>query len=222
MSAHSILVAIVALLPPSRLKNAALRRLGWIVGKHASLGPCLMVGVDRAIIGAGASIGPFNVFRNLARMELGTNAEIGQWNWISASTHMRQAGAPGSFVLGSESSLIARHYVDCTGGVRIGSFSAIGGERSTLLSHGVSWVTSDQTYDAIEIGDYTLISSNVQIAPGTVVGDRVIVGMGSTIAGDLSAPGLYLQPRAALVKRDLEGKFFDRASGSVVSVRPRS
>ena len=186
------------------------------------LGPCLALRLDRVQIGDDATVGPFNAFRNLAHLKLCNGAQVGQWNWVSASSHMRQAGGPGSFLLGLESALTSRHYVDCTGGVRIGDFTAIGGERSTFISHGVSWVTSDQTYGPIEIGDYCLISSNVQVAPGTIVGNRIVVGMGSTIAGKLTEPGLYAQPRATLVKGDLDGDYFVRKRGVVDSVRPRS
>jgi UDP-3-O-[3-hydroxymyristoyl] glucosamine N-acyltransferase len=222
VNVHSILVIVVALLPASRFKNAALRRLGWTVGHNVELGPCLVTRIDEAQIGDNAKIGSFNVFRNLARFQLREGAQIGQWNWVTASHHIRQAGGPGSFELGAQSSLTSRHYVDCTGGVRVGAYTTIAGERSTFLTHGISWVSSDQTYDSIEIGSFCLLSSNVQVAPGAFVGDRVVVGMGATIAGDLSEPGLYVQPRATLVKRDLGGRYFERRQGHIDSVRPRS
>lgn len=219
---RSAFVALVALLPASRFKNAALRRLGWTVGPGVRLGPCLVMRVGEARIADGADIGPFNVFRNLTRLDVGARARIGQWNWVTASHHMLLLGGPGAFVLGSEASLTSRHYVDCTGGVQIGAFSTVAGERSTFLTHGISWVSSEQTYGPIVIGEFSLLSSNVQVAPGTVVGDRIVVGMGATIVGELSEPGLYVQPRAELVKRNLSGQYFERRQGSVDGVRPRS
>lgn len=219
---RSMVVIAVAMLPASRWKNAALRRLGWRVGHNVELGPCLVIRIDDAQIGDGARVGPFNVFRDLARLEFGEGVLLGQWNWLSASRHMRDEGGPGSLEVGAQSSITSRHYVDCTGGVRIGAYTTIAGERSTFVTHGISWVSSDQTYDSIEIGDFCLLSSNVQVTPGTSVADRIVVGMGSTIAGNLSEPGLYVQPRAVLVKRDLDGQYFERQLGSVDSVRPRS
>ena len=222
MRLSSALVAIVGLLPASRLKNAALRRMGWAIGHNVQIGPCLIAGVERARLGDGVSIGPFNVFRNLAGLECGDDVRLGQWNWFTASGHMRQAGGSGMLTFGPQSSITSRHYVDCTGGVRVGAYTTIAGERSTLLTHGISWVTSDQTYDSIEIGEYCLLSSNVNVTPGSVVGDRVVVGMGATVAGNLTEPGLYVQPRAVLVKADLTGKYFQRQLGSVTTVRPRT
>ena len=222
MKVRPILVSVVAILPSGRLKNSVLRWLGWSIGENVVLHPCLVLGVDEVSIGAGAGIGPFNVLRNLTRFEIGAGALIGQWNWITASHHMQLSGSPGSFALGSEAALTSRHYVDCTGGVKIGAYTTVAGERSTFLTHGISWVSSDQTYGAIIIGEFCLLSSNVQVAPGTVVRDRIVVGMGATVAGELSEPGLYVQPRAELVKRDLHGRYFERKQGAVNSVRPRS
>jgi acetyltransferase-like isoleucine patch superfamily enzyme len=221
VNVRSVAVALVALLPASRLKNVLLRRLGWVVGRDVSVGPCLIIRTDCVRIGDGAHIGPFNIFRGLAKFELGDGVRIGQWNWISASLHMRMFGGPGRFELGSQSALTSRHYIDCTGGIKVGAFTTIAGERSTFLTHGISWVSSDQTFRPIEIGDFCLLSSNVQVAPGAVVGDRVVIGMGATVAGELLTPGLYVQPRATLVKRDLPGQYFEREHGHVDGVRPR-
>lgn len=221
MEIRTAVVALVALLPASRFKNSLLRGLGWKIGPGVRIGPCLVLRVDEATIADRSDIGPFNVLRNLTRFEIGPGARIGQWNFLTASHHMTASGGPGSFALGAEASLTSRHYVDCTGGVQIGAYSTVAGERSTFITHGISWVTSDQTYGEIVIGEFCLLSSNVQVAPGSVVGDRIIVGMGATIAGELSEPGLYIQPRAQLVKRDLKGEYFQRRLGSIDSVRPR-
>lgn len=222
MNKRSFLILLVAILPASKFKNAALRRLGWTVGRNVDLSPCLILNVDLVKIDDGAKVGPFNVLRDLSRFELGEEVRIGQWNWITASRHMRQSGGPGTFALGPQSSIASRHYFDCTGGVRIGAYTTIAGERSTFLTHAIAWDTSEQTYRSIAIGDFCLLSSNLQVAPGSTVGDRIVVGMGATVAGSLSEPGLYLQPRAALVKRDLAGEYFQRQLGGVDSVRSRS
>ncbi len=221
MAVASTAASAVSLLPAGRVKNAILRRLGWSIGANVRFGPSLVVNCARVNIGDNVSVGAFNVFRDLGGIEIGGNSTIGQWNWFTASMHMRQAGAPGTFVLGGQSALTSRHYVDCTGGVRVGAFTTVAGVRSTFLTHGISWTSSDQTYTPVQIGDYCLLSSNVQLAPGTVIGDRVVVALGSTIAGELLEPGLYVQPRAALVKSNLPGRYFERQLGAVEDVRPR-
>ncbi|KAA0098112.1 hypothetical protein CIW49_15775 [Mycolicibacterium sp. P1-18] len=215
MSARSILVAVAAAMPAGRVKNGVLRRLGWFIGRGVRLGPCLVLSVDEVRLGDGAFVGPFNVMRELASLTLDEHARIGQWNWITASRPMREAGGAGRLHLGAHSSITARHYVDCTGGIRIGTHTTVAGIRSTLFTHGISWKSSTQTSNAIDVGSYCLISSNVTVAPGSVIGDRIVVGMGATVAGQLSEPGLYMQPRATLVKTDLAGSYFDRERGFV-------
>lgn len=222
MSIRTALVAFVGLIPYNRLKVFALRRLGWAIGDDVKIGVCLFTNTATVQIDHRAIIGHFNVFRNLASLRIGEDAQIGQWNWITASMHMRQSGGPAELSLGAHSAITSRHYIDCTGGVTIGHHTTIAGERSTLITHGISWVTADQTYDSIRIGDYCLVSSNVQITPGTAVGDRIVIGMGSTVSGDLLEEGLYLQPRAALVKKELHGTYFERTHGHISSVRRRS
>lgn len=221
MKIRSVLVALVALLPASELKNVLLRRMGWAIGDGAHIGPCLIVNVDRAQIGNRACIGSLSVVRDLTTLTVGEHAVIGHWNWVSASKRLAEAGAPCELYLGTHSALTSRHYVDCSGGVRIGTHTTIAGVRSTFVTHGISWKSSAQTFNPIEIGDYCLISSNVQVAPGTVVGSKVVVGMGATIAGKLLEPGLYVQSRAIHVKPDLAGEYFTRKEGHVDIVEAR-
>ena len=219
MSVRSVLVTIVAALPASELKNSLLRRLGWTIGDGAHIGPCLVLMVDHVDIGGGAWIGSFNLVRDLAALTVGEYAGIGHWNWLSACRELRAAGAPCLLHLGPHSAITSRHYIDCSGGVRIGTHTTIAGVRSTLLTHGISWKSSAQTFSPIEIGDYCLISSNVQVSPRTVVGSRIVVGMGATISGRLLDPGLYMQTRATLVKSDLGGEYFRREEGCIDTVQ---
>lgn len=221
MDIRGALVTVMAALPASELKNSLLRRLGWAIGDGVHFGSCLVLMPDHGHvdIGRGASIGSFNVLRDLAALTLGEHAGIGHWNWVTAARRLGTAGAPCLLHLGPHSAITSRHYIDCSGGVRIGTHTTIAGERSSLLTHGISWKSSAQTFSAIEIGDYCLISSNVQVSPGTVVGSRIVVGMGATIAGRLLDPGLYMQPRATLVKSDLVGDYFRREDGHVDTVQ---
>lgn len=230
MSVRNALVIVVAALPASELKNALLRRLGWAIGDGVHIGPCLVLRVGHVDVGAGAYIGSCNVIRDLATLTLGEHTEIMHWNWVTASRLLGEAGAPCLLQLGPHSNITSRHYIDCSGGIRVGTTSAIGGVRSTLITHGISvmsWPartlrkTNDCTLGPIEIGDYCLLSSNVQVSPGTVVGSRIVVGMGATIAGQLLDPGLYMQSRATLVQTDLRQPRCRREQGHVDTVQQR-
>lgn len=215
------MVAVIGLLPASKIKNTLLRTLGWTIGPNASVGPGLYLNLDNVQLGRNSRIGPFNVIRDLSQLAIGEHAKVSQWNWISASRAIRNAGGPGSMSLGSHSSVTSRHYIDCSGGVEVGRYTTIAGMRSTLITHGIAWTDSMQTFDSITVDDYCLISSNVSITPGSRLGERVIVGMGSTVAGELPGPGLYVQPRASLIKSDLSGAYFERSVGAIAAIRSR-
>lgn len=230
MSVRDALVIVVAALPASELKNALLRRLGWTIGDGVHIGPCLVLRLGHVDIGRGAYIGSCNVIRDLLALTLGEHTEIMHWNWVTASRLLGEAGAPCLLHLGPHSNITSRHYIDCSGGIRVGTTSAIGGVRSTLITHGISvmsWPartlrkTNDCTLGPIEIGDYCLLSSNVQVSPGTVVGSRIVVGMGATIEGQLLDPGLYMQSRATLVQTDLRQPRCRRKEGHVDTVQER-
>jgi acetyltransferase-like isoleucine patch superfamily enzyme len=203
------------ILPASRLKNRVLRALGNDIDPTARVAPSVVWNVDCVRIGPNAGLGPGNVIRDLSSIELGDHAVIGQWNWISASLPLRASGGAGSFSLGRHSALTSRHYVDASGGVRIGDFSTVAGARSTFISHGIDWRASRQTTRPIRIGDYCLIGSNTNVTPGTVVEDRVVTGMGGTLAGRIVASSLAVQARVEPVKRQLEGDYFARRRGFV-------
>ena len=173
--------------------------------------------VDHVDLGNGALIGAFNVLKDLKVLTLGEHAIIGHWNWISCSRVLGEAGASCVLHVGAHSAITSRHYIDCSGGIRVGTHTTIAGVRSTFFTHGISWQSSAQVFSPIEIGDYCLISSNVQVSPGTVVGNRIVVGMGATIAGRLLDPGLYIQSRATLVKSDLDGEYFRREEGHIAT-----
>jgi acetyltransferase-like isoleucine patch superfamily enzyme len=179
----------------------------------------LVLNVGRVDIGNGAGIGAFNVVKDLVALTLKEHAVIGHWNWVTAARPFREAGAPCVFHLGAHSAVTSRHYFACSGGIRVGMYASIGGVRSTFITHQISWKSCAQTFRPIEIGDYCLITSNVQVAPGAIVGNRIVVGMGATIAGRLSDPGLYVQPRATLVKSDLDGEYFRREEGHIGTIQ---
>src|SRR4051794_6487570 len=216
---RTILCALAILLPGS-VKRVVLRRLlGWEIGPSAHIGLSLFVGVDDVCLGEGARIGHFNVFRNLRRLELGERSAIGQWNWISASTLLLDKSTDpqhGSLVLGRETAITARHYIDCSGGVVVGSFSVVAGVRSTILTHQIDFGGSLSVSLPVTIGDYCFVGSNNRITPGSALSDLCVTAMGAVVVGALEQRGtLYAGVPAKPVKRLGEAAFFERSQGPV-------
>ena len=214
-----LLVMGLTLLMPWRIRRVLYRHLlGWRLHDTAYIGRSL---VDVAVLemGPGAQIGHFNVFRQMDLVMLGAEARVGQWNWISGGQMFRDAGANAQLTMGRDSSLTSRHYLDCSGGVRIGKFTVVGGVRSTILSHQVDLKSAEpravQELRGVAIGDYCFISSNVCIAPGATIADRCVVGMGAVVIGALSTEGVLYAgvPAKESGRETYAGGYFARERG---------
>ncbi|NUU14579.1 hypothetical protein HP507_12150 [Curtobacterium pusillum] len=187
------------------------------MSKYARVAPIILSGIREMRLDAGVTIGPFNVLRNLKRVEMGSNSSVGQWNWISAAPELSTGVGSATLSLGRESALTSRHYIDASGGVVIGKYSTIAGVRTTFITHGIAWGTAEQRARPISVGDYCLIGSNCSIVPGAVVPDRTVVGMGTTV-DRMDQSGLVLGSRGTVVKADLSGRYFSRLIGYISAV----
>lgn len=208
-------ITLAGLLPASRIKNFLLRRCGWKIDLGVVVHPSIFIRIQNVQLLEGSSTGLFNVFRHLRRLSLGVGATVGQFNWVTG-------GAPGlpnddSFLeLGEQSAITSRHYLDASGGITIGKFATLAGERSVLLTHQIDYRESKQSIGAVTIGEYSLVSSSVKVVPGAVVPSFSVVAMGSVITpGLVQENALYAGVPAVLKRRDLDGKYFHRSHGPV-------
>lgn len=83
-------------------------------------------------------------------------------------------------------------FISAFGGVNIGKYCHIG-KGLTIYSHNHNWKSEDYIpYDAIDIkrsvqiGDCVWIGANVTIAPGTQIGNGVIISTGSVVFGEIT------------------------------------
>jgi acetyltransferase-like isoleucine patch superfamily enzyme len=216
------LLIAVALAPmPQRLKRFAMGKLlGAHIDKSARIGLSI-VDSDVLEMGPGSRIGHLTVVRGLRRTRLGAGAVVGNLNWITASPMFRTQSAEdsehGCFTLGRESAVTSRHYVDCSGGVRIGEYTTVAGVRSTILSHEIDLAAGVQTSKTTHIGDYCFVSSNVCLTPGSSIPDRSTVAMGAVVVGDLAPAGaLYGGVPARVLRSTVDtGRYFQRTRGFV-------
>ena len=213
--------AFLGILPPGRLKNVLLRTiLGWAVDRSARVGPCLFLRVHRMVLGPGARLSAFSVFRDLELLVVADNSAIGHWNYVTAARELRTPildSTPGAkaatLELESSAVITSRHYIDCSGGVSLGPFSVMAGVRSTVISHQIDVFRSEQTISPVRIGRHCLIGSNVAIVPGTSIPEASYIAMGSVVTGELSSSGtLYAGVPARSVRHVGNASFFQRRS----------
>jgi carbonic anhydrase/acetyltransferase-like protein (isoleucine patch superfamily) len=217
--ARTLLVLLVGVLPASRAKNFLLRRLGHRVSPRARVAPCLLMRVGMLDLAPAASIGTGTVIRAVRLVRFAENSHVLQWNWISAVPAFGRAfpddDRPGTFVMGRESALMSRHYLDVSGGLSIGTLTSVAGVRSTVITHGIDVAENVQWPGAVAIGDRCLVGSNVVVVPGTTVPDGCLVAMGSVLKGDLPLAGHLYAGNPAVPKRPITGAHFTRTEGYV-------
>jgi acetyltransferase-like isoleucine patch superfamily enzyme len=184
--ALDVLRLLVGLLPASRTKSRMFRLLGWDVHDDARVAINLLWRIDSVSLAAESWIGSFNVIRDLLSLELGRGALVGHWIWISAARPLRGLSEDGaSLRVGDDAVITSRHVLDASGGITIGRHSAIGGVRTTVLSHQVDLVRCVQTAAPVVIGDHVLVSSNCRITAGVRIASYTLVASSAAVVGDL-------------------------------------
>lgn len=214
-------VLIIGLLPPSEVKNRLLRRCGWRIGSGVSININLFWSIRAATLGDGCVIGPFNTFRNLNHLDIGTDSRIGQLNYVTGAPDYQHDPAHNVLQLAEHAIIVSRHYLDTSGGLRMGRYSGIGGVRTTIYTHGVDYRTNTHQPRPVVIGEYALLNSNVCIAPGTTVPPRSVVSMGSVLTGRYR-PGTLISSGRAKSLMPVEGAFFTRDDKEIRYLRPDS
>jgi hypothetical protein len=158
------------LLPNSSLKTWTLRKLGNDISDGAIIGPNLVIGCGRFRVGEGTVIEPFNLFKGLSRVNLGSRARIGRYNQISAAPeYQRLSDRVGAFVMHDISLLTHRHYIDCSGQVIIGYHAVIAGIRTIVQSHEFDLEQSVATVGRVMVGEYAQTGTRCLLLKDSVV-----------------------------------------------------
>lgn len=209
-----LIQALWWLLPASAAKNSGLRRIGHQIGNNVRLGPSLVWGCRRFVIADEVAISAGNVFRGLNEVRLGREVRLGSWNWISAHPGYQQySDLAGRLIMNDGSFITSRHYLDCSGTIEFGEWSALGGQRSTLQTHEMDVVTNETTVGQLHIGKRALVATGCIMLRGSSLPDRSLLAAGSTMTrakGDVSqSQGLWGGVPARFI-RPMPGQWFDR------------
>jgi acetyltransferase-like isoleucine patch superfamily enzyme len=197
MRVKPILVQLMAAALPGRLKRALLRwALGWSIGEGTRLGFSLLL-CERVTIGADCRIGHCNMFRRLRVLEIGPGTLIGNFNDFMSGDH---TGWPASLRIGFNSHVTSHHFFDCSGGIRIGDWSLVGGRNTQLWTH---FYDSHTVHTRpLSIGDRCYICARATLVYCHVPNDCVVAA-GAVVNKDFSqaGPGLLLAGNPATARR---------------------
>jgi acetyltransferase-like isoleucine patch superfamily enzyme len=147
----------------------------------------LIIGVKKLSIGDHTRIGYLNIIRGGNEVSLGRFSEIIRLNEINSIPDPDVVNPiDPRFLLGDGSVITAGHKIDFTDRVAIGRRSILGGRNSSL------WTHNRQRTEAIEIGAFAYIGSEIRVAPGGGLPSRCIVGIGSVITEKLTQEGYLI------------------------------
>lgn len=216
-------VSLVSAALPWRLRRALLQAvLGYKLHPTAHLGFAL-VAPRRLVMEAGARIGHGTVCKGVDLLHLGEQASIGRGNWITATplddrlhyrTELRRSP---HLLVEKHAAITHRHLIDCTGGVRIGSFAILAGFRSQVLTHSIEIVEGRQRSGSISIGSYSFVGTDCVLLPGSALPDHCVLGAKSLLDKRFSATHtLYAGVPARPVKAiPADAGYFNRTVGFV-------
>jgi len=205
MRRRLLAAAAVALVPSGRARVALYRRLlGYQIGDHCRIGMFNLIACRSLRLGDGSVVGRGNLIKGDFDLVAGPRLFIGNFNvltcpWGLASRHpSRDYGTRIEF--GTDCLVNDRHYFDGHGRITVGDGSWIAGRDSQLYTHGISVEDRD-----IAIGRGCFIGSAARFAPGSGVGDRTIVGIGSVVLDRLASEAALVAGFPAQVVRDISG-----------------
>jgi acetyltransferase-like isoleucine patch superfamily enzyme len=179
------LAIIVSILPLNALRVFGYRLFGYEI-KDSRIGIGTVIAVDAATIRS-ASIGPLNLFTGPFDLTIHPGATIGNRNefscgaWVTEPRY-KESNYGRTLVIGADANITCRHFFDVTGKLVLGERSWVAGLGSQFWTHGAGVRERD-----IEIGSGCYVGSVVRFAPGSSVGNDVLVAMGSVVTGAIVA-----------------------------------
>lgn len=216
----AIFQALAWLLPASPVKNWILSRLGHKVHPTATVRSNFVWKIDRVSLEQNSCIGVGNTVRNIALLALGRNSSVGNFNVISAHpVYASLSPSAGRLEVGDGAFVTGKHYLDCSGSIRIGSMAALAGHGTQILTHTIDLRIDAQTARPVEIGTRSFVGTRCLILSGSILPPRSILAPGSVLRADDPdmRPGLWAGA-PAIFKMEVQGAWFDRSQSATRTV----
>jgi len=213
---NPLLSLIVWLLPHSKFKIWALRKLGNHIGENVDLAPTIVLNCGPFWLDDNTGWGLFNTFRNLRHVRLGERSRLGNFNYITAQPEYQlHSDCVGYFIVEEMSGITSRHYLDCGGQIILRRNSGIGGLRSIFQSHEIDLQKNETGVGQIILEENSMTGTGVIMLKGAVLPEKSVLAAGSILTRaprgtELPAQGLYAGAPARFVRELSDFKFWDR------------
>jgi acetyltransferase-like isoleucine patch superfamily enzyme len=200
-----LVISVIISLVPSNFLRILLHRIvnGYKISRSGRVGFGTILAVDEARIGS-ATIKMFNVFQGPFSLLIEDGVTISVLNtfrcgqWVVDEEELKKnVGLLRYCRLRKNASINMGHFIDATGGFELGEGSQISGRDSQFWTHGAG--VADKS---IVIGSNCFIGSAARFAPGSIVGDHCMVGLGSVVTEKFNGNHLLIAGVPAKVIKD--------------------
>lgn len=203
------------------------RLLCWILGfrlaSDCRIGMSVVL-AQHVNLGSGSRIGHFTMVRNLSRIVLEDEAQLGNFNRVAGVLPMSsgpfsdEPDRKPELVLHRHSAITHSHLIDCTNSVTIGAFATLAGWQTQILTHAIDVSANRQRSAPVSIGSYCFVGTGCILLKGASLPERSILAAGSVLGagGDRVPNALYSGVPAVPAKElDPGAKYFVRNVGAV-------
>lgn len=198
-----VAATLISILPFNALRCSLYRMVFGYTIKNARIGFGTVIFASSVTLDH-CSIGRFNRFLGPMSVSVGLRADIESHNvfdcgdWAADAEHADRYDR--TLTIGEDTFITNYHFFDIAGKLSIGAGTWIAGRESQFWTHGVN-VTNRN----ISIGEKCYIGSAVKFAPGSGVGNNVIVGIGSVVTKYVEASNALVAGFPAKVVREGRG-----------------
>lgn len=218
-----MLKLLLLFFPWSLRRKILIRKYGYKIHPTAHIGLSYIY-PKYLEMGAGASIGHFNVAIHLDRVVIGEKSSIVRSNWITgfptgtdSKFFAHDKNRKSELIMGKESAITKNHHIDCTNYIHIGNFVTIAGYNSQFLTHSIDIYESRQDSHPIEIGDYCFVSTGVRVLGGAKLPACSVLGAGAVLNKAYAKERMLYVGVPAVPKKEIpqNAKYFLRKEGFV-------
>ena len=198
------LAALISIIPINALRVLGYRLLGYKISGRIGFGTVIAVSEARIET---CQIGIFNLFVGPMKVEIDTGASIGDRNTFSCGfwtmqEQYKDRNYTRFLQIGANTLITSGHYVDVAGSFVLGEGSWIAGMGSQFWTHGAGVTDRD-----IQIGRDCYVGSAARFAPGSGIGEHVIVALGSVVTKKFRISNAMLGGvPATVLKKDYDWK----------------
>ena len=192
MKTKVIVLKIIKNMPANFLRVFLLKNIfNYSIGKNVKIGKTI-INCNKVTIGDNVLIGGGNTIV-CNELSIGSNTSIHSGNSINGSAN---------FSIENNSRIINNHHFDLWHDIQIGNNSWIAGKNSQFWTHG-SIHTKTKTKDlSIVIKDDVYVSSACSFAPGVVIENVNLIGLGSVVTKSFTANETIIAGNPAVIVKE--------------------